>query len=220
LNAYGVRLKGTNDQNIKLWGAPKSIKDLSDIFLRYLNGKLERLPWSDSSVTLETSDIQNELLDLNKRGFLTINSQPAVNGVKSTDPVHGWGPRNGFVYQKAYLELFVPPEHVDEILRRIEKNPDLTYYCVNKTGELKARSDEGPNAVTWGIFASKEIIQPTIVESVSFMAWKDEAYQLGDDWAKCHPADSPSRKLLQRVMDEWYILNIGMSDEFNLLDIA
>ncbi|OKL57388.1 Methylenetetrahydrofolate reductase 2 [Talaromyces atroroseus] len=212
LNAYGVRLKGTSQQNVKLWGTPKSLKDLADIFVNYLNGKLERLPWSDTSVTSETSGIETELIELNKRGFLTINSQPAVNGVKSTDPVHGWGPRNGYVYQKAYLELFIPPEHVDELLRRIEKNPDLTYYCVNKTGELKARSDDGPNAVTWGIFASKEIIQPTIVESVSFMAWKDEAYQLGDDWAKCHPADSPSRKLIQRMMDEWYILNIVNND--------
>lgn len=212
LNAYGVRLKGTNEQNVKLWGSPKSLKDLSDIFTRYLTGKLERLPWSDSAVTSETGGIQNELIELNKRGFLTINSQPAVNGVKSTDPVHGWGPRNGFVYQKAYLELLVPPDHVDELLSRIEKNPDLSYYCVNKTGELKARSDDGPNAVTWGIFASKEIIQPTIVESVSFMAWKDEAYQLGEDWAKCHPADSPSRKLIQHIMDEWYIVNIVNND--------
>jgi methylenetetrahydrofolate reductase (NADPH) len=209
LNAYGVRLKGTSQQNVKLWGEPKSLKDLADIFVNYLSGKVERLPWSDSSVTSETSGIETDLIELNKRGFLTINSQPSVNGVKSTDPVHGWGPRNGYVYQKAYLELFVPPEHIDELLRRIEKNPDLTYYCVNKTGELKARSDDGPNAVTWGIFASKEIIQPTIVESVSFMAWKDEAYQLGDDWAKCHSSESSSRKLIQRVMDEWYILNIG-----------
>jgi len=26
--------------------------------------------------------------------------------------------------------------------------------------------------VTWGVFPGKEIIQPTIVEAVSFMAWK------------------------------------------------
>jgi methylenetetrahydrofolate reductase (NADPH) len=209
LDAYGVGIKGTNEQNIKLWGEPKSVKDLSDIFIRYLEGKLERLPWSDSPITAEADAIKSDLINLNKRGFLTINSQPAVNGVKSSHPVHGWGPRNGYVYQKAYLELLVPPEILDDLMARIEKNPDLTYYCINKTGELRTRTDEGPNAVTWGIFASKEIIQPTIVESVSFMAWKDEAYQLGDDWAKCHAAESPSRKLIQRVMDEWYLVNIG-----------
>jgi methylenetetrahydrofolate reductase (NADPH) len=209
LDAYGIGLKGTNEQNVKLFGEPKSVKDLSEIFIRFLEGKLERLPWSDTPITAEADAIKSDLIDLNRRGFLTINSQPAVNGVKSSHPVYGWGPRNGYVYQKAYLELLVPPEIVDELITRMEKNDDLTYYCTSKTGELRTRNGESPNAVTWGIFASKEIIQPTIVESVSFMAWKDEAYQLGDDWAKCHAAESASRKLIQHVMDEWYLVNIG-----------
>lgn len=29
-----------------------------------------------------------------------------------------------------------------------------------------------PNAVTWGIFPGREIIQPTVVDPVSFMYWK------------------------------------------------
>lgn len=29
-----------------------------------------------------------------------------------------------------------------------------------------------PNAVTWGIFPGREIIQPTVVDPVSFMFWK------------------------------------------------
>lgn len=29
-----------------------------------------------------------------------------------------------------------------------------------------------PNAVTWGIFAGREIVQPTVVDPVSFMYWK------------------------------------------------
>jgi methylenetetrahydrofolate reductase (NADPH) len=40
---------------------------------------------------------------MNEYGFLTINSQPAVNGAKSEDKVFGWGPRNGYVYQKAFI---------------------------------------------------------------------------------------------------------------------
>lgn len=38
---------------------------------------------------------------MNELGFLTINSQPAVNGARSDDKVFGWGPSNGYVYQKA-----------------------------------------------------------------------------------------------------------------------
>jgi methylenetetrahydrofolate reductase (NADPH) len=33
--------------------------------------------------------------------------------------------------------------------------------------------DEGAaNTVTWGVFPGKEIVQPTIIEEVSFCAWK------------------------------------------------
>jgi methylenetetrahydrofolate reductase (NADPH) len=28
------------------------------------------------------------------------------------------------------------------------------------------------NTVTWGVFPGKEIVQPTIIEEVSFCAWK------------------------------------------------
>ncbi|CAG7936178.1 unnamed protein product [Penicillium nalgiovense] len=212
LDAYGVGLKGTNEQNIKLWGEPKSIKDISDIFVNFLTGKLDRLPWSDSPITTEAHEIQEDLLELNQRGFLTINSQPAVNGVKSSHPVYGWGPKNGFVYQKAYLELLVPSNLIDELITRIEKNNDLTYHATNKKGELKTNTRDSPNALTWGIFAGREIIQPTIVETVSFLAWKDEAYLLGEHWSKCHDATSPSRQLIQHVMDDWYLVNIVDND--------
>lgn len=211
LDVYGIGLKGTNEQNIKLWGEPKSVRDLSDIFVRFLENKLDRLPWSESAITQESEIIKDDLIDLNNRGFLTINSQPAINGAKSSHPVYGWGPRNGYVYQKAYLELLVSPTLIDEVIKRIETNEDLTYHCINKDGELKTNSSDTPNAVTWGIFASKEVIQPTIVETVSFLAWKDEAYRLGDDWAKCHDASSASRKLIQNTMDTWYLVNIGKS---------
>lgn len=219
LDAYGVGLKGTNEQNIKLWGQPKSIQDLSELFIRFIEGKLDRLPWSDAPITAESDAIKDNLIDLNKRGFLTINSQPAVNGAKSSHPVYGWGPNNGFVYQKAYLELLVPPNLIDELISRIEKNPDFTYHSVKKSGQLKTNTRDSPNALTWGIFPGREIIQPTIVDTVSFLAWKDEAYRLGEDWAKCHDANSPSRKLIQNVMDEWYLVNIVHNDFHWTLDI-
>ncbi|KAJ5666322.1 Methylenetetrahydrofolate reductase 1 [Penicillium maclennaniae] len=212
LDAYGVGLKGTNEQNIKLWGQPKSIKDLSEIFISFLSGKLDRLPWSDSPITAEADVIKDHLIALTQRGFLTINSQPAINGIRSSDPVYGWGPKNGFVYQKAYLELLVPSYLIDELIARIEKNDDLTYHAIQKSGELRTNTNDSPNALTWGIFAGREIIQPTIVETVSFLAWKDEAYRLGEDWSKCYETGSASRKLIEQVMDDWYLVNIVDND--------
>ncbi|OJD28470.1 methylenetetrahydrofolate reductase [Blastomyces percursus] len=219
LDTYGIGLKGTNEQNIKLWGEPKSIKELSEIFIRFLDGSLDRLPWSEGAVTEETEIIKSDLLDLNRKGFLTINSQPAIDGMSSSHPIYGWGPKNGYVYQKAYLELLISPTMIDDVTNRIEQNSDLTYYCVNKKGELKTNTTDSPNAVTWGIFASKEIIQPTIVETISFLAWKDEAYRLGDDWAKCHAPSSPSRRLIEQVMDTWYLVNIVNNDFHKTHDI-
>lgn len=216
LDAYGTGLSGTNAENRKKWGEPKSFKDVSEVFVKYLNREVDSLPWSESPLTGEASDIQNDLVDLNKRGLMTINSQPAVNGAKSTDPVHGWGPKSGFVYQKAYVELFVSPDVYPKLISRIKDHPDLTYYAVTKAGDFQTNTlSEGPNAVTWGVFPGKEIVQPTIVESISFLAWKDEAYQLGVDWAKCFDAESPSRILLNRMMTEWRLVNIGKSSLYN-----
>jgi hypothetical protein len=112
-------------------------------------------------------------VNLNLRKFLTVNSQPAVNGEKSSHPIFGWGPKNGYVYQKAYLECFCPPETLEPLLEAIEKDPNITFHAVNRHGDLRTNTySDGPNAVTWGVYPGKEIIQPTIVETVSFLAWK------------------------------------------------
>lgn len=210
LDAYDIGLKGTNDQYIKLWGKPETLTDVANIFIRFLEGKLQTLPWSESPITSESETIRPELIDLNRRGMLTITSQPSVNGVKSSHPVHGWGPKGGYVYQKAYVELLVEPHIVEELIARIEKEPNMTYYAVKKENGLRTNApSDGPNAVTWGVFPGKEIVQPTIVETISFLAWKDEAFRLGTDWAKCHAALSPSRQLIDVIMDTWWLVNIG-----------
>ena len=210
LDAYGIGLKGTNEQNIKLWGKPRTLRDVANIFIRFIEKDLQSLPWSESPITDESDEIKHELIDLNKRGLLTLTSQPAVNGVSSSHPVHGWGPHGGYVYQKAYLEVLISPELMPELIARIDKDPDIIFYAVNQNGDLRTNTpSDGPNAVTWGVFPGKEIVQPTIVETVSFMAWKDEAFRFGFDWAHCYPTDSPSRELISGIMSTWYLVNIG-----------
>ncbi|KAH0390045.1 methylenetetrahydrofolate reductase 2, partial [Aureobasidium melanogenum] len=213
LDSYGIGLKGTNEQNRKLWGEPKSFRDVATLFANYMQGKVESLPWSESAITDEADALRKDLIDLNQRGLLTINSQPPVDGAKSSHPVYGWGPRNGYVYQKAYLEVLVSPELISELITRMERNPNITYFAVNQHGDLKTNSpDEGPNAVTWGVFPGKEIVQPTIVETVSFLAWRDEFYRLGLDWSRCYDATSPSRYVINDLMQNWYLVNIVNND--------
>lgn len=76
--------------------------------------------------------ISEKLKQINKLGFMTINSQPAVNGAPSTDEVFGWGPRGGFVYQKAYIEFFASPERTKRIIDLARKKyPHLTFHAIN-----------------------------------------------------------------------------------------
>uniref|UniRef100_A0A8H7TR23 MTHFR SAM-binding regulatory domain-containing protein n=1 Tax=Bionectria ochroleuca TaxID=29856 RepID=A0A8H7TR23_BIOOC len=194
-------------------GEPQSYRDIAELFVKYLKNEIETLPWSESPLTGEADAIRENLVNLNRRGILTVNSQPAVDGVKSSHPIHGWGPSNGYVYQKSYLEVLVHPRLYQELTSRMAKQEDLTYYAVTKSGQLETNApSDGPNAVTWGVFPGKEIVQPTIVESVSFLAWRDEAFQLGMDWAKCFDSGSASRKLIEHIMTDWHLINIVNND--------
>ncbi|KAG6331406.1 hypothetical protein ID866_7684 [Astraeus odoratus] len=213
LDGYGVFLKPTREEALKLWGEPKTFADITTLFSKFCEKKLSSLPWSDQPASRETSAIASELSKMNKMGFLTINSQPAVDGARSDDPMFGWGPSNGYVYQKAYLEFFVNAELLEILISELEMDNMMTYYVINKQGDLRTnRHSEGPNAVTWGIFPGKEIIQPTIVEAISFMAWKDEAYELGVKWANIYEANSTSRKLIMDVMNSSYLVNVVHND--------
>ena len=170
---YGIGLNCSTEDARMWWSFPRNIGDICNLFVRYVLGDLKCLPWSDSPISAEVLSIRESLVDLNRRGFLTVNSQPAVNGEKSSHPVYGWGPKNGYVYQKAYLECFCHPKILDQLLGKIEKDPNMTFHAVNKHGDLRTNTySDGPNAVTWGVYPGKEIIQPTIVETVSFLAWK------------------------------------------------
>ncbi len=110
---------------------------------------------------------------------------------------------------QAYLEFFVSPEQLDQLIARIESDPQITYHAVNARGDMRTNTtSDSPNAVTWGVFPHCEIIQPTIVESISFLAWKDEAYQLGKEWAKLYPQDSVSRQVITHTFENFFLVNV------------
>ncbi|KAJ9126432.1 hypothetical protein QFC24_002175 [Naganishia onofrii] len=213
LDGYPVKIDIPASEASTIWGQPSTLDDIKTLFARFCLNDLKALPWSTQPPSKETSVIDQQLAKMNRLGYLTINSQPAVDGAPSTDPTHGWGPAGGYVYQKAYLEFFVAPNLLDELVKRIERDPRITYYAVNRQGDLRTNThSEGPNAVTWGVFPGKEIVQPTIVEAVSFIAWKDEAFELGVQWATLYPEGSESRKMIQQVMDTSYLVNIVAND--------
>lgn len=58
------------------------------------------------------------------------------------------------------------PQHV--FLAGLNDALSLLFQGKNTTNA----PDLQPNAVTWGIFPGREIVQPTVVDPVSFMYWK------------------------------------------------
>ena len=187
--------------------------DLAGLFVSFCEGSLRALPWIDGPLSLETEAIRADLLWLNKHGYLTINSQPAVNGARSHDAIYGWGPEGGRVYQKAYVEFFVSAEQLGNLETELSAHPSLQFFAVNDSGVFRHNAKRnGANAVTWGVFPGREIVQPTIVEQQSFLAWKVEAFDLWRQWQSLYQPGSVSHSVLQTILDHWYLVNVVDND--------
>jgi len=191
------------------WGENvKSLQDVNNVFAKYCSGEVKRLPWCDQPLSPESDLIKDNLIKMNKCGFLTINSQPAINGVSSSDERFGWGPKGGFVYQKAYVEFYASPDLIKVLLGVMKQYPSLTYHAVNLKGDSFANSEHNTNAVTWGVFPGKEIVQPTVVSTDSFLVWKDEAFALWkSQWESLYEEGSVSRQVISTIMSS-YLMNI------------
>ncbi|XP_038191020.1 methylenetetrahydrofolate reductase isoform X2 [Arvicola amphibius] len=224
---FYLKSKSPREELLKMWGEElTSEKSVFEVFEHYLSGEPNQhgyivtcLPWNDDPLAAETSLMKEELLRVNRLGILTINSQPNINGKPSSDPVVGWGPSGGYVFQKAYLEFFTSPETVEALLQVLKKYElRVNYHIVDVQGKNITNAPElQPNAVTWGIFPGREIIQPTVVDPISFMFWKDEAFALWiEQWGKLYEEESPSRMIIQYIHDNYFLVNL-VDNEF-LLD--
>jgi methylenetetrahydrofolate reductase (NADPH) len=166
---YGPILQMPPAQAVQLWGYPVTKDDISELFVRHLTRDLPSLPWSEGEEGLseEFLIIQSELVGLNKRGWWTVASQPAVNGVRSDDETFGWGPKGGFVYQKAFVEFFCPPDDLERLETKLRKLGDeVSFYAANTSGGYKSNMSVGKddrNAVTWGSFKAKEYVSPFFI---------------------------------------------------------
>jgi methylenetetrahydrofolate reductase (NADPH) len=188
--------------------------DIAEVFISYLTGKIKKYPFSEGSLQLETKVILDPLVLMNRNYIFTINSQPKVNGVPSTDSQFGWGPKQGFVYQKAYYEFFIPRELLDPLIAHLNKYEMITYQAINNAGDERRNVCKNDvNAVTWGVFKAKEIIQPTVVDHTAFVIWKQEAFMSWlDHWGIIYGLDTPQFKFLERCQNNFYLVNVVDND--------
>lgn len=75
---------------------------------------------------------------------------------------------------QSYLEFFTSPQYMAILVEVLQNYPSVSYHIVNKLGteNLSDTDSTQPIAVTWGVFPGKEIVQPTVVDPVSFNIWK------------------------------------------------
>jgi len=208
---------------LSMWGETlESEQDVWDVFDSYIaktpnkNGiNVTRTAWCDGEFSQETGLIAAQLSKINKLGVLTINSQPSANCVASDDPILGWGQPGGYVFQKAYLEFFTSEENVLALLQVLGRFPGVNFQVVNKNGLINYTNIRGkkPIAVTWGVFPGREIMQPTIVDPVTFDHWRTEAFGLWtEQWAKLYEPDSVSRKIIDGITESYYLVNLVDND--------
>lgn len=132
----------------------------------------------------------------------------------SADAKFGWGPKNGYVYQKAYIEFFIPRELIYKLIEHLNQYEMLTYQAINHAGEeIKNVNKDDVNAVTWGVFKAKEVIQPTVVDHKAFLIWKQEAFNSWlDHWAIIYGLDSKQFKFLENCQNNMFLVNVVDND--------
>ncbi|QLG71813.1 hypothetical protein HG535_0C01620 [Zygotorulaspora mrakii] len=216
IDGYGPTIKVGNKRAYELWGAPKNLEDLKEIFIKYLENSIDNLPWCDLGLSAETALIQEELIQFNNRGYLTLASQPATTGSSSNDKIFGWGPPNGLVYQKAFVEMFVSKQrwksHLEKTLQNYGREK-LSYYVGDALGNFESNLEpESSNVVTWGVFSNSQIIQTTIISEESFKAWRDEAFSIWLEWAKRFPRNTPTNSFLRQMHGDCYLVSIVHHD--------
>lgn len=223
LHTFGDHLKlikGINSDALKnLWGTSvTSIQDVSNVFTNFIERKINRIPWAEiSEIQDETTCIKDLLHKMNSKGLFTINSQPNANGVRSDDAVLGWGPPDGYVYQRQYIEFFIQKDVMLELINELIQHPNILYQSVNLKGEhYESFKGNVVLALTWGVFPNKEITQPTIYDSEVFLVWKEEAFNRFDEWIKIYNPENPievgSSDYLKSLKNELYLMTIVDND--------
>jgi methylenetetrahydrofolate reductase (NADPH) len=212
---YSFSLGSLDDRRAMLGENPKTPEEIFEVFASYVEGKVPHIPWCEASLQPESFSIQGELGVLNRKGFLTVNSQPAVNGLSSSAQTYGWGGPGGYVYQKAYCECFCSPEHLQALVEMTKTRESLHLYAINIHGEEVQEGVEigGVTALTWGVFPNKEILQPTVFDPSTFLVWAEEAFSLWTTmWLNLYEFDTESFELIESIRDTYYLCAVIEND--------
>uniref|UniRef100_A0A1I8GKA4 Methylenetetrahydrofolate reductase n=1 Tax=Macrostomum lignano TaxID=282301 RepID=A0A1I8GKA4_9PLAT len=194
------------------------------VFASHLSGNQSpesRLPWGDeeplppSSESNEAAEARQRLAGLSERGLLATNHLLRVNGASSDHPVHGWGGSGGFVYQRAYLEFFLPGRRLPALQSALSSHGGgrVSFHIADRSGNVNLANFSEPIALTWGVFPASEVAQPTVCDGAAFLAWRDEAFALWtEEWGRLYEEGSPSRRLIESVAETYLLVALVDND--------
>lgn len=145
--------------------------------------------------------------------------------------------RHPLMTSQAYLEFFTSPENFSTLQEVLKHHPSISFHAVDRSGKSTSSYNKpSTTAVTWGVFPGREIIQPTVVDSESFLVWKDEAFALWTtQWISLYKAGSQSvqvkrmshdgtddEQILEQVRDTFYLVNIVDNNfvDGNIFDVV
>ena len=106
----------------------------------------------------------------------------------------------------------LPSADFAKLKPRLDEHEQITYFAGNAAGDFEAKQEDGVNPVTWGTFAGKEIVTPTIIEAVSFRSWRDEAFSIWKEWQRIYPTKSATGKLLRETRNDVWLVNVIWGD--------
>lgn len=106
--------------------------------------------------------------------------------------------------ESRYVEFFCHPRLLSSLIEAVEQQEKthgshLTYLAADVAGNQYANYTGETTALTWGVFPNIEVQQPTVLDLDSFLAWKDEAFDLWKVWADVYSDESPSYALIHEV---------------------
>ena len=74
--SYSKKFREVNiNEKRKAWGSTcTSLKDISSVFVNYINGKIKKFPFSEGVLSTETGKMTKFLSNMNQNLMFTINS--------------------------------------------------------------------------------------------------------------------------------------------------
>ena len=133
-----ITQQGINNP-MKVFQNVKSYKQLIDVNVAFLQGKISKTPYHLGSIQEQTIPQVPSLIKINKKGFLSIEGQPALKGTEfiSRTWQNQQGQQEGnwwlSVEQKPYISGFLPKKDLLSFVYFMKDHPDYYYQVMIHT---------------------------------------------------------------------------------------